>query len=82
MDSMVQKTSIKKKMNIQETIKIIKQELDINSINKQRKRYLGSYLNELIAYSQRHPEDTEVPSSLTLYCDLNPDAIECKIFDV
>ncbi len=81
MDFMEQKTSLKK-MDIQETIKLIQKELDINSINKQRKRYLESYLNELIAYSQRHPEVTEVPSSLALYCDLNPNAIECKIFDV
>jgi hypothetical protein len=69
-------------MNLQQTIQVIKNELDINSINKQRMRYLESYLTELLAYLERHPEATEVPSSLAIFCDLNPNAKECKIFDV
>lgn len=69
-------------MDLQETIKIIRNELDVNSLNKQRKRYLESYLTELIGYSERHPEVKEVPSPFTIFCDLNPNAEECKIFDV
>lgn len=69
-------------MNLKETIKNIQNELDVYSINKQRTRYLESYLSELIAYSERHPEETQVPSPLTIFCDLNPNAEECKIFDV
>ena len=69
-------------MDIYQTIQVIKNELDLNSINKQRKRYLESYLTELIFYSERHPEITKVPSSLAIFCDLNPNAKECKIFDV
>jgi hypothetical protein len=69
-------------MNLQETIKEIRRELDTNSINKQRKRYLESYLYELSLYLSRHPNTTEVPSPLTIFCDLNPGAKECKIFDV
>jgi hypothetical protein len=69
-------------MDLQETIKIIRNELDVNSINKQRKRYLESYLSELISFSERHPEVTELPSPLTIFCDLNPNAEECKIYDV
>jgi hypothetical protein len=69
-------------MTLHQTIQVIKNELDLNSINKQRKRYLDSYLTELINYSERHPEVTEVPSSLVIFCDLNPNARECKIFDV
>ena len=81
MDFMAHKISIKE-MNLKETIQVIKNELDLNSINKQRKRYLDSYLTELIYYSERHPEVTEVPSSLAIFCDINPNAKECKIFDV
>ena len=81
MDFMAHKI-LRKKMNLKETIQGIKNELDFNSINKQRKRYLESYLTELIFYSERHPEITEVPSSLSIFCDLNPNAKECKIFDV
>lgn len=69
-------------MNLQETIKEIRRELDTNSINKQRKRYLESYLYELTLYLSRHPNTIEVPSPLTIFCDLNPGAKECKIFDV
>ena len=69
-------------MNLQETIKTIQKELYNNSLNKQRERYLESYLTELIGYSERHPEITKVPSSLIIFCDLNPNAKECKIFDV
>lgn len=69
-------------MNLSNTIQVIKNELDLNSINKQRKRYLESYLTELINYSEKHPEVTEVPSSLSIFCDVNPNAKECKIFDV
>lgn len=69
-------------MNIKEKIKEIQEELDFNSINKQRKRYLKSYLSELIEYSERHPNSLEVPSHLELFCEFNPDANECRVFDV
>ena len=69
-------------MDLSNTIQVIKNELDLNSINKQRKRYLESYLTELVSYSEKHPEVTEVPSSLAIFCDVNPNAKECKIFDV
>lgn len=69
-------------MELQNKILEIKRELDINSINKQRKRYLESYLSELVTYSERHPNETKIPSSLMLFCDSNPDASECRIFEV
>jgi hypothetical protein len=69
-------------MNLQETIKIIQDELYNNSINKQRERHLETYLSELIEYSERHPEVTKLPGPLTIFCDLNPNAKECKIFDL
>lgn len=69
-------------MDIHQKIQEIRKELDVNSINKQRKRYLESYLFELTSYAQKHPEANEIPSQLALYCELNPDASECRIFDV
>lgn len=69
-------------MDLRERIKQVRNELDLNSINKQRKRYLESYLFELIAYMEKHPEETEEPSPLVLFCELNPDAAECRLFDV
>ena len=69
-------------MNLKEKIQDIEKELDIYSINKQRKRYLNSYLGELLGYLSRHPNATKVPSSLELFCDLNPEAKECRVFDL
>ncbi|MCJ7651364.1 MAG: hypothetical protein MUP85_22375 [Candidatus Lokiarchaeota archaeon] len=69
-------------MNLSNTIQVIKNELDITHLNKQRQRYLESYLTELVNYSEKYPEVTEVPSSLAIFCDINPSAKECKIFDV
>lgn len=69
-------------MELKDKILEIQRELDINSINKQRKRYLESYLSELVTYLEHHPDAKEIPSSLMIFCDSNPDANECKIFDL
>jgi len=69
-------------MNLESKIQEIKKELDTNSINKQRKRYLESYLSELIEFLIRHPNYKQVPTSLELFCEFNPDANECKIFEL
>lgn len=69
-------------MTITDKIKEIERELDLTSTNKQRKRYLESYLFELNEYYNRHPEAINAPSNLELFCEFNPDSIECRIFDV
>ena len=38
-------------------------------------------LQQLENYQKNHPQDDHDPSSLELYCDENPDASECKIYD-
>lgn len=68
-------------MQLQELITDICEELESPSINRQRSRYLNNYLSELLEYQKHHPEETAVPTHLELYCDLNPDAPECRIFD-
>jgi hypothetical protein len=68
-------------MEIQELVQKIYEELDNPSINKQRKRHLTSYLEELLTYQENHPDLLDVPTALELYCDSNPDASECKIYD-
>lgn len=69
-------------MTLKEKIQEIEQELDTNSINKQRKRYLISYLSDLEEYLIRHPDAINIPSSLELFCEFNPDSSECRIFDL
>jgi hypothetical protein len=68
-------------MDLKETIKFIEKELEFSDLNKQRERYLVGYLSGLIKYSNTHPEEVNVPSSLILFCEDNPDAPECRMHD-
>lgn len=69
-------------MEIQKLLVQIKTELYDSSINRQRVRYLKNYYEELSGYLERHPDASKVPSSLELYCDTHPDALECRIYNV
>lgn len=69
------------KMDLQKAINDISEELESPSINKQRKRYLESYLSELLEYKNHNPTVIKCPTNFELFCDLNPDAPECRIFD-
>lgn len=68
--------------NLSEYISSIESELDSPVINKQRKRHLIDELEQLRSYQNNHPTDEEVPTSLELYCDSHPDAVECKVFNL
>lgn len=68
-------------MELEQHIIKIAEELERNSENAQRQRYLKSYLEELLKYQKNNPNALEVPTSLELYCQLNPGAQECKIYD-
>ena len=60
----------------------ILKELDSNILSSQRKRHLETELNDLQSYQKNHPNDDHDPSSLEVYCNQNPDASECKIYDL
>ena len=61
----------------------IEAELDSPVINKQRKRHLIDELDQLKDYQVNHPNIEELaPTSLELYCDSHPDAVECKVFNL
>ena len=55
--------------------------LDDPTISPQRRRHTEEELRDLEAYQERHPEDDHDPTSLELYCDSHPDALECKVYD-
>jgi len=70
------------------TDKTIKQHIDddlkeLNDplISSQRRRHVEEELECLERYHSRHPEDEKDPSALELYCDDNPDALECRMYD-
>lgn len=67
--------------NIEAHIKKDKEILEDPTVSPQMRRHIEGELKELEAYQERHPENTYDPTSLELYCDSNPDAPECKIFE-
>lgn len=69
-------------MNINEHIQNNENELSDSLLSAQRKRHLFSELEQLKQYKENHPGDDRDPNALELYCDSNPDAPECKIFNL
>jgi hypothetical protein len=68
-------------MELQELINDICEELENSSLNSQRRRYLQNYLQEILEYQKNNPYNKEIPNSLELFCNLNPNAQECRIYD-
>ena len=56
-------------------------ELDNPNISSQRRRHIENELQSLQKYQRNHPNETCDPSHLDLYCDDNPNALECRIYD-
>ena len=69
-------------MTIFEHIEQVRDELDSTLITKQRRRHLEDELFLLTSYVNNHPDEDYDPTPLELYCDLHPDASECKIFNL
>lgn len=55
--------------------------LDNPMISSQSRRHIEGELEALESYKKNHPEDSHDPTGLELYCDANPDALECRIYD-
>lgn len=66
---------------LQQHINDDNEELDNPNTNSQRRRHLEDELNSLEQYQVNHPNDDHDPTSLELYCDSNPDAFECRVYD-
>lgn len=56
-------------------------ELDDPNTNGQRRRHLSDELDALEKYQANHPDEEHDPTSLELYCDSHPDALECRIYE-
>jgi hypothetical protein len=67
--------------SLQQHINNDKEELDNPNTSGQRRRHLEDELGALEQYQTNHPEDDHDPTTLELYCDANPDALECRIYD-
>ena len=69
-------------MSLKDHIDKDRKMLDDPLMSSQSRRHIEEELESLEKYKKRHPDTDRDPSSLELFCDDHPDAIECKIFDV
>lgn len=47
----------------------------------QARRHTEEELVALKTYKANHPEDSHDPTALELYCDANPHALECRVYE-
>jgi hypothetical protein len=62
----------------------IQQDEDLLSnptISPQSRRHTEEELEALKAYKKNHPDDTHDPTPLELFCDSNPNALECRVYE-
>ena len=67
--------------SLQQHINDARDELDNPDTNSQRRRHLEDELHALEAYQENHPDEDKDPTTLELYCDTHPNALECRVYD-
>lgn len=50
--------------------------------SSQSRRHAEEELEQLERYQQKHPDKDADPTALDLYCNDNPEALECRIYEV
>ena len=66
---------------LQQHINDDRNEIDNPNTSGQRRRHLEGELESLEKYQENHPGTEHDPTNFELYCDLNPDALECRIYE-
>jgi hypothetical protein len=66
--------------NIDQHIQKDREILDNPQTSPQSRRHTEEELEALESYKQHHPDDMHDPTPLELYCDMHPDALECRIY--
>ena len=67
--------------NIEAHIEQDKKILEDPTTSPQQRRHIEGQLEQLERYKKEHPEDHHDPSAFEMYCDENPDADECRIYE-
>jgi hypothetical protein len=67
--------------NIQKHIEEDNKKINDPMISSQSRRHYEEELLALQKYQERHPNNDYDPSNLELFCDENPGAIECRIYE-
>ena len=66
---------------IQQHIEDDRNQLDDPNTSSQRRRHLEDELDHLKKYQLNHPNNDQDPTAFEMYCDENPDALECRIYE-
>lgn len=67
--------------SIEKHIEVDKKILEDPTTSPQQRRHIEGELQELEQYHENHPNDSHDPTPLELYCDANPDALECRVYE-
>lgn len=67
--------------NIDKHIEKDKEILSDPTVSPQMRRHIEGELVDLESYKSKHPNDDHDPTPLELYCDNNPEALECRVYD-
>ena len=67
--------------NIHDHIKKDVKILDDPMTSSQARRHIEEELEALERFVKNHPDDDHDPTALELYCDSNPGALECRIYE-
>jgi len=67
--------------NIDQHIENDKKILDDPMMSSQTRRHIEGELESLERYKESHPNDDHDPTPFELYCNENPDALECRKYE-
>lgn len=72
--------------SIEKHIKTDKEILDNASTSPQQRRHIEGELHELEVYAENHRKEIEEgdhhdPTALELYCEMEPEADECRVYE-
>jgi len=67
--------------SVEKHIEYDKKILDDPMISAQSRRHTEQELGALERWVESHPNDHHDPTSLELYCNDNPEALECRVYD-
>ncbi len=72
--------------SIEKHIKVDKEILENPTTSPQQRRHIEGELEELNVYAENHKEeiaagDHHDPTALELYCEMEPEADECRVYE-
>ena len=72
--------------SVEKHIEVDKQILEDPTTSPQQRRHIEGELTELNVYVENHKKDIEAgdhhdPTALVLYCEMEPDADECRVYE-